>query len=112
MAKEYPIGGRVSRSFAFTGAQTGAAIWTPASGHRAILKELLITVSEPAIVTIYRGDDGNDPAKRIVHGSFPVGLDRVFDDAIELGLGEVLRITTSVGDCYGACGGFELPYRG
>jgi hypothetical protein len=111
MAKAYPIASRTNKSFEFTGAQSGAAIWTPADGHFAVLTELLVTVTEPAVVTVFRGDT-DEPSKRILHGYLPVGIDRVFADPIELGENEVLRITTSAGDCRGACGGFELPYRG
>jgi hypothetical protein len=110
MMQSFPPAARTFKDFLLTGAQTGTAIWTPANGFYIVLTELGITLSEPAIVTIFRGNT-NEAGKRILYGRFPVGIDRVFVEPVVLGKDEVLRITTNTGTCYGCCSGYELIAR-
>lgn len=88
----------VSKDVALVGAQTNAAIWTPAAGRQICLSSLTFTVDTDCTVTVFRGT--NVPGKRLINQQFKAGSGASipYVPMFRCGTDEALKVTTTAGN--------------
>ncbi len=98
---------RTRKDYRHTGAVTGDAVWTPASGKRILLTDVIFTTSAAATVTLFVGSDA--AGNRIIDGDFAAnsGVAHPFRDPVEFDPDAILKVTTTAGNIKLVVFGYE-----
>lgn len=92
----------VHKDVSFSSAQTGAAIWTPASGKKFVLTDITIVCGgvTDAVVTVFDGTDSS--GNRVFKGTIDVSNNKQFSydhgfrtPQVSSAVNNVLKLTTS-----------------
>ena len=91
-------GSRVRKAKRFTGAQTAAAVWTPATGKCIVFEHIYFITDAAADIKLFIGTDTE--ANDLAGGAFAANSGMTdFVPREKFAADAVIKITTSAGNC-------------
>jgi len=99
----------IKKAYDWTGAVTDIAIWTPSSGKKFVVTDIVISCTAACVVTLY--DSTDDLTGRLLKGSFAQYGGMVVNLAkpyVSAAANNVLKITTGATGGYLMVKGYEV----